>query len=409
MTAAPRSPRELWHVSVTDFPRGMGSTVRVRSICHALSVGGYRSRLLIPHALGHGRNDRVAGTEDGIPFEYVNGSTTRPSNPLKVALAKVRGNLRLLVRLLRSGNRPACIFVYNATLLDCWGVLIARRLRRVPVVLDLSDEWYDPSTPISSLGLARYVFKRVAKGTEGFLYRHVDRIVVVSSHLERRLGAHPGKVLRCPMAFDPGTFAAAEPERLASGDEFAVLYAGSVSLTEGVAMLLDAVRTVAGTLSGSVRLFVVGSPAHNETVAQYEAAAGELAAHGVVSFLPAVDRRRYASLLRGADLLVIPRPTSVSSSAGFPYKLAEYISSGVPVLVTRFGDVEEYFSDGVHCLMCDPSAAGLADGIRRGMALAGAASDMGTAGRRRAEELFGFGPVADRLRRLLEGMGVSAR
>lgn len=402
--------REVWYVAATDFPHGLGSTARARSICRALTIAGYDTRLLIPHALGLGRNQASAGETDGIRFEYLNKSTLRPPSALAVVWAKFRANLALVRRLVRPWRRPACAFVYNASLVDCWGLLVAGRLLGVPVVLDWTDEWIDPSTPIGELGVARYLFRRLAKATERLVHREVDRVVVVSRHLEHRMGRHRPKTIRCPVAFDPLEFAKAEPIRLAQPDEFEILYAGGVSRIEGVDLLVAAVGKLDRLPTRRLRLFIVGNAVHNETIQQYEQLATESCAPGLVTFLPAVDRGRYASMLRGADLLIIPRPTSVASTAGFPYKLVEDIASGAPVLVTRFGDVEEYFADGVHCLMCDPDAPdALAAGIRRAaedlVGLA-ATADRGYA---RVTELFAYEAVAGVLGTLVEGLPTRKR
>ena len=127
---------------------------------------------------------------------------------------------------------------------------------------------------------------------------------------------------------------------------------------------------------------------------------------GRVTFMPAVEWSRYASILKGADLLVIPRPTSVASQAGFPYKLVEYIASGAPVLVTNFGDVEEYFAGGEHCLICradDPAA--LADGIRFALEHPDQMRAIARQGQKRTRELFAFESVAGQLRNLIEEAG----
>ena len=403
-----RTDPELWYVAVTDFPSGLGSTTRARSMCRALSMIGYDVHLLIPHAIGHGRNDAVEGSVDGIPFEYLNRSTTRPSGPLAVALAKIAGNLRLIRRVIRARRRLGCAFVYNASLFDCWGVLITGRLLGIPVILDLTDEWHDPSVSLHALGVSRYLFKRLARATENVVYGLSAQVIVVSRHLERRLARYSSKTIRCPVAFDPSNYARAEPVRLAPAGEFAVIYAGSISGIEGVDVLLEAFRLVGESARRRVRLFIVGNPAHNETVQQYEAAAADLIQAGLVSFLPGVDHARYASLLRGADLLVIPRPITVGSSAGFPYKLVECIASGTPVLVTRFGDVEEYFESGVHCLTCAPGDAGaLAAGIQFAMDRTTELRALAPEGQKRVRQLFAFESVAGQLRRMLEG--ISAR
>jgi glycosyltransferase involved in cell wall biosynthesis len=231
----------------------------------------------------------------------------------------------------------------------------------------------------------------------------MTRIIVVSRHFERRLARYASKTLRCPVAFAPAAFERAEPVRLADPGEISIVYAGSVSAIEGVGILIDAFRRVTRTGSVRARLTIVGNPAHQERIEQYETAAADLVADGRVRFVPAVDHARYASLLRGADLLVIPRPTSVASRAGFPYKLVEFIASGVPVVVTRFGDVEEYFVDRTHCLMCAPDdPAALAATLEFAIEHLPELRPLGERGRQRVAELFSFEAVAAQLRGLIE-------
>jgi glycosyltransferase involved in cell wall biosynthesis len=395
---------EVWYVAVTDYPRGMGSTARARSICQALSLAGYDVRLLIPYALGHGDNTVLSGTADGTPFEYLRRSTRRPSTPLGVVLAKTSGNVKTFVRLLTTRRRPACIFVYNATLLDCWGSLLAGRWFGIPVVLDLSDDWHDPAAPIQALGRARYLFQRFALSSEAVLYRRMAAVLVVSRRLHDRVAPQARTTLLCPAAFDPAPFAQAVPERLAGPDEFEILYAGSISRTEGVPLLVEAVGLLASA-GLRPRLFVVGNPAQNETIQAYRELAARVLPTGGVNFLPGVERSRYASLLRGADLLVIPRPTSAASAAGFPYKLIEFLASGTPLVVTRFGDVEHYFADGVHCRMCAPDdARALAEAIRAVVERPDEARAAAAVGQRHVGQLFSRPVVAGQLASLLASL-----
>ncbi len=405
---SPSPRREVWYLAVTDFPLGMGSTARARSISRALSMAGFTVRLLIPYALGHGQNEVVSGTADGTVFEYLGGSPRRPSTALGIVLAKARGNIHVFERAVAARRRLACIAAYNATLLDCWGALLAGRLFGIPVVLDLSDDWHDPSLPIQALGRARYLFQRFALATERILYRRMAAVIVVSRRLHERAAPYAAATIMCPAVFDASPFITAPPERLADAGDFEILYAGSVSRTEGVHLLIDAVRRVRVDLR--VRLFVVGNPAHNETIEEYRALAGDLAADGTVTFLPGVDRQRYASLLRGADLLVIPRPTSSASSAGFPYKLLDFLASGTPLVVTRFGDVAQYFSDGVHCVTCAPDdAAELAGAIGAVVRRPHEARAIAYAGQQRVSELFSMQIVAAQLGQLVGDLAGTRR
>jgi glycosyltransferase involved in cell wall biosynthesis len=394
---------DVWYVSITDFPRGQGATTRARSICQALAQAGYRVSLLIPYALGQSQNEAVAGVAHGVSYEYLNRSARRPGSAARVALAKVHANLVMLGRVRRRRRSLAAVFVYNASAFDCWGTLLAGRLCGVPVILDWADEWHDPETPVRSLGLARYLFQRLSRATESLVFRGATAIIVVSRYLQRRLAHYAAKTQLCAVAFDPSIFASAVPERLESSSaRFEVVYAGSISGTEGTHVLLEAVRQLRAECRERVRLFIIGNPAQNETIGEYLAAAEDLVQAGLVTFMPAVSHERYASIARGADLLVVPRTTTVASRAGFPYKIVEYMATGRPVLTTRFGDVCEYFTAGTHCLMCQPDdPRALAEALELAIAQPEALAAVALAGQRRVEELFAFDAVAVHLDRLI--------
>jgi glycosyltransferase involved in cell wall biosynthesis len=399
--------REAWYVAITDFPRGLGSTTRSRSICTALRIAGRHPRLLIPYAIGHGINDQASGVEDGVPYEYMNGSVLRPRGARRVVQAKLGAGIRLTRRLWVARRRVSSVFLYNMSAFDGWPVLLAARMLRIPVVLDLTDEWHDPSIPIRHLGFARYGYQVLSRALEGVMFRGVQRIIVVSRHLERRLEQHARKVRRLPMLFDPGRFECGPIARPAGGSGPSICYAGSISTIEGVHILLEALARLPDGAGGRATLRIIGAPAHGDSIETYSELAARLGISDRVTFEPALDRDRYAATLRGADLLVIPRTTGYASQAGFPYKLGEYLATGTPLVVTRFGDVEEYFVDRRDCFMCAPDdAAALAVMIGYALDHQEDARAIGRRGQSRARELFAFDKVAgvlDAMLRELEG------
>src|SRR5260221_4835482 len=177
--------QEVWYVAITDFPKGLGSTTRSRSICTALRLAGRRPRLLIPYAIGHATNELVTGVEDGVPYEYMNGSVTRPRGARRVVQAKLRASVQLTRRLWVERRGVSTVFLSKMSAFDAWPVLLAARALRIPIVLDMTDEWHDPSIPIRHLGLARYCYQLLSRASEGVMYYGANRILVVSRHFER--------------------------------------------------------------------------------------------------------------------------------------------------------------------------------------------------------------------------------
>jgi len=399
---------EVWYVAISDFPRGLGSTARARSVCTALRRAGRETRLLIPYAIGHAANDRVSGIVDGLPFEYMNGSTERPRGARRVAQAKLRFGLRFVRRLISARRSLSVVFLYNMSAIDAWPALLAARLLNIGVVLDLTDDWHDPSIGVRTLGWARYCYQLISRALEGIVFRGSDRIIVVTRYMERRLAQYAAKLVRLAMLFDADRFAHAPIVRVGGADDFTILYAGSISSVEGMHVLLESIGRLDAT---RVTLHLVGNAAYGESIENYRTMARRLGVDQRVVFHPPVDRDCYASYLRGADLLVIPRTTGHASQAGFPYKLGEYLASGTPTVVTRFGDVEEYFVDRRDCLMCAPDdPAALAAALQYAIAHVRELAPLGRSGQARVRELFSFEKGASVLERLLDDLeGAPAR
>ena len=87
-------------------------------------------------------------------------------------------------------------------------------------------------------------------------------------------------------------------------------------------------------------------------------------------------------------MLALPRPAGAFSQAGLPTKMAEYLASGVPTVVTAVGDLPLYLRDGIDAYLVAPGDPA-AFGARLCEALADPdAALVGRRGRRVAAEQF---------------------
>ena len=72
-----------------------------------------------------------------------------------------------------------------------------------------------------------------------------------------------------------------------------------------------------------------------------------------------VDFDKVPQILTNASLLVTSQPITKRAQGGFPTKMAEYMMSGTPMLVTNVGEIYKYIQNGVTAYMvepCDPDA-----------------------------------------------------
>lgn len=65
-----------------------------------------------------------------------------------------------------------------------------------------------------------------------------------------------------------------------------------------------------------------------------------------------VSNNEVLNALKCSDFTLLLRDKKRDSIAGFPSKIAESISYGVPVIVTSLGDIQDYIIDGRHGFLC---------------------------------------------------------
>lgn len=361
---------KIWITANADFPEGRGGTPRIRGLALGLAERGHDVSLFIPYAAGYwtkGQNKETSGLHRGIRFRFLNDSTERPSTEPGVALAKLTGQGKLLFKLFLD-QRPDCIIIYNWSFYDVGPlVMLAKALKKI-VIFDVTDERFD----VHALGWQKSALRRVnAWQTEKFdrsLFRHASGFLAVSSYLLNKAksfaGDHPALLvpLVAELRSDPPT---KSPE---PGDPPTLAYVGSFIPDEGLEMLIEAVAILRDEGHADVKCFLIGGANDSSYQAVLTSLITQMELAKNIVFVPSMDHAKLIDFLATMRLLVLPRPDTIVSKAGFPGKLSEYISSRRPIVTTLFGDIGQYIIDGKTGYVCpDYSPAGFAKTVRRAL------------------------------------------
>jgi glycosyltransferase involved in cell wall biosynthesis len=147
-----------------------------------------------------------------------------------------------------------------------------------------------------------------------------------------------------------------------SGAKLQVLYAGNCFKWQGVELLVEAIRILSRERE-PIEFTLMGTPRRDASVvASWKTA---LSGEGVY-FREAVDYGEVPGHVRGADLLVIPRPFMLSTYLAFPQKLVDYMAAGKAIVATNLSPHRYALASPPCGLLCPPSARGLVEGIRVG-------------------------------------------
>ena len=132
-------------------------------------------------------------------------------------------------------------------------------------------------------------------------------------------------------------------------NNFHLFYSGTFAPKDGVKELIQAV-IVLNKKRSDVHLDLVGKGDGQyfkdciEMTRNYEC----ISYHG---FLPESEM---ISLLERSHILCVTRSNCAFANFGFPFKLAEYLSFGLPVLTTTVSDIPELLSDGETAFFAEP-------------------------------------------------------
>ena len=256
------------------------------------------------------------------------------------------------------------------------------RSRQIPLIKDVV-EWYSP--------------QQFSRGKWSLSYRMKDlenrrvisppvRVIAISRYLERYFLSKGCETSRIPIYFD----VARMPMRMADEDvALHLIYAGSPGKKDYLHLMLAGLSLLDTSALSQIRFVVIGvsesqvktmiSPAEYVRLEPYLDIKGKLPHSEVLSALCRAD---FSVLLRDSEARY--------AQAGFPTKVIESLSAGVPMICNYSSDLKDFLIDGENALIVQSlSAYSFATVLKQAIALSTIEKDkMSVAARQCAESRF---------------------
>jgi len=373
--------------------------IDVVHVVTSLEVGGTQrmlAKLLSRQPSGRVRS-RVVSLIDGgaVAAELERGGTPVHGLGMRRGRPRVRAMLRLRRHLAEWRPDLVLTWLYHADLL---GTLAARWAGVERVAWNVRC-----TAPRPGDGSAGGMTARAAPRLCALLSR-LPEAVLVNSRVGRSsheaIGYRPRRWVHVPNGFDLARFA---PDGAARRARRAELGLGEEDVALVVVARLDPLKNHGAVLealerlaerSPRLRLLLVGAGLSGDHPPFARLLERSPARDRVI---PLGERADVPAWLNASDVLV-----SASTAEGFPNAVGEALACGVPVVATDVGECAEIVG-GAGVLVAPGSASKLAAGIERLAALAPAERRaLGAEGRRRMEERYELGAVAERYAELWE-------
>jgi glycosyltransferase involved in cell wall biosynthesis len=354
-----------------SFPEGRAAAAAIRLVGRGLVEAKANVTVLLPKAGGSAAgtvNLPHTGLYKGIQFEFTCGTATRSPHFFNRRRDAVKGYVILWLRIIQKrmacGRKGLCVCLYGAAPFLCLPVLLLAKLLRFLVIVELC-EWkpaFTSATHLTRNGTPNESVHLIERVWSNWYHRLrvwlADGVLAISEDLERKAAAilpAPRKrnVLRHSILVDVNE---APVERLQPDTIKGpyVLWCGEVGgYFDSVIWLLRCYAVALKRVEG-LKFMLVG-PLSN---ALKQKLLGEIAAAGLtekqVIVGGYVSRRELWTLYSGAVALLAPLDDSERSRARFPWKIAEYLASGRPVITSDVGEIPRYFTDGENALVARP-------------------------------------------------------
>ena len=262
--------------------------------------------------------------------------------------------------------RPDVVIASSPQLLvglSGWWIAFARR---IPLVFEVRDLWPESLTAVGvgdENSLLHHALGAIAK----FLYRHSDKIVVVTpafkEHLMRHWRVPEEKIAVVENGvetdlFSPASSAANHALRQQLGapgnwdDKFLVCYIGTMGMAHGLETLLDAADRLQGQHSNA-QFLLVGEGAEKERIKALAQSRGL----ANVRFLDQQPREKIPAFISASDAcLVLLKKTDVFKTV-IPTKMLEFMSCARPVILGVDGQARQIIEHAEGGLVIEPENA----------------------------------------------------
>lgn len=182
--------------------------------------------------------------------------------------------------------------------------------------------------------------------------REIDGLFVISPSLKEyfhnRVNVSNDKIEIINMVVDTERF-----DNINVAKKDFISYCGKISLyKDGVDTLIRSFAKA--NIDYNIKLRIIGPFESEYTRKTIMSLVKGLELEKRVVFTGPVQAEDMPKLLAESKLLVLARPNNLQSKYGFPTKMGEYLSTGVPVLATKVGDFEYYLQNGYNIFLAEP-------------------------------------------------------
>lgn len=337
---------ELVILTPNPFPIGNVATNRLSTYAVSLAANGYKVGVVVLKGTedpDNPNNPDRKGVYKKVWFEYMSATPiwVKDKAFFEKIFLYIVGFFKAVALLIR--RRPKSVLLYSNDLFYMLAFKIVSLFLGLSYYIDKSEY---PIVCRKNDGLYKWIYLRS--------FQVFDGLLVMTRELERyysKIAKASARVFRLPMSVDFERFNSAKFEF----DNFAS-YFGCVFGIHNRDCIIDTIMAFDSFCDmapeSNIKLLLVGDFDH---LIGRDEIQGEILKcnfqNRIVRFGVLNPNQMPGFLSNSTALITTPRSYV---SGGFPTKLGEYLASGKPVILTSAGEIPDFMTDGVDCLLANP-------------------------------------------------------
>ncbi len=271
--------------------------------------------------------------------------------PNRKAHERIRNYLSFCISAAISGltlSKPDVIIATSPQLLCALSGWWLAFWKRVPFIFEVRDLWPESLAAVGA-GSEGTLLHRILGAIAGFLYRHADRIVVVTPAFKNHLIRYwnvPGEKISIVEngvetdLFVPDSSALKLRRQMGLEGRFLICYIGTMGNAHGLDTLLAAAEELRTSMPNAMFL-LIGEGAEKQRIV--ELATSRRLAN--LQFLGQQPREQIPAYVSAADLCLVMLKKTELFKTVIPTKLLEYMACECPVIVAVDGQARQIIEE----------------------------------------------------------------
>lgn len=330
-----------------SFPNGFGATSIIQKYAKGFLKLGFNCDVLLLRPTEFSKDSEnylIKGFYNKVYFEYMSKSNVTSHKLFTRVYLYSIGLLRTVSYLFKNKNKIHKIVFYSPDyLISTLSILLISYLFSIECIGIKTESSYSDSHRIS---------KKYWKIKEYFIYKWFKKMVVITSYLESQLRefGYNNRIEKLPIIIDEEMYDGIVSKETQSFD---LLYIGTLGYKEELYKLIQILEIVKDKVK-EVKLNIIGKFINTEFENEIMELIKSKKLDNSIIFHGYMKYSEIPYFLSCCDVMILPRIETEYSKAGFPIKLAEYLLSGKPTIVSKTGEIDNFLTHNKNALLIDP-------------------------------------------------------